>query len=72
MTIATTPWLSTAIDFYKYTMSQLQYELNRTTHVRFALTNRGSERIADLVPLATLRELFSAVQVKLEESERDK
>ncbi len=64
MTIATTPWLSTAIDFYKYTMSQLQYELNRTTHVRFALTNRGSERIADLVPLATLRERFSAVQAR--------
>jgi nicotinic acid phosphoribosyltransferase len=59
-----TPWLSAAIDFYKFTMSQLQYERHRHTQVRFALTNRGTERIADLVPLGTLRERFAAIQAQ--------
>jgi nicotinate phosphoribosyltransferase len=59
-----TPWLSAAIDFYKFTMSQLQYERHRHTQVRFALTNRGTERIADVVPLNTLRERFAAIQAQ--------
>ena len=61
---APAPWLSTGIDYYKFTMSQLQYEHHRNTQVRFALTNRGSEHIADLVTVAVLRERLTAVQAR--------
>lgn len=55
-------WLSTGIDYYKFTMSQLQYEHHRDIQVRFALTNRGSERIADLVAPELLRAQLATVQ----------
>ena len=57
-------WLSAGVDFYKFTMSQLQYEHHRNRQVRFALTNRGSERIADLVTVEVLQERLTAVQAR--------
>jgi nicotinate phosphoribosyltransferase len=45
-------------------MSQLQYEHHRNRQVRFALTNRGSERIADLVTVEVLQERLTAVQAR--------
>lgn len=60
----TAQWLSTGVDYYKFTMSQLQYEHHRDTTVRFALTNRGHQRIADLVQLAVLRDRLAAIQAR--------
>jgi nicotinate phosphoribosyltransferase len=57
-------WLSAGVDFYTFTMSQLQYEHHRNRQVRFALTNRGSERIADLVTVEVLQERLTAVQAR--------
>ena len=63
-TVVASQWLSTGVDYYKFTMSQLQYEHHRDTVVRFALTNRGSERIADFVAPEVLRAQLAAVQAR--------
>ncbi len=52
--------LSAGLDYYKPTMSQLQYEKHGDAEVTFTFKNRGEQRIADFVDA-------QALQVRLDE-----
>ena len=60
----TAHWLSTGVDYYKFTMSQLQYEQHRDTVVRFALTNRGTQRIAEVASIDSIRQRLAVIQAR--------
>src|ERR1044071_5189715 len=50
--------LSSGLDYYKPTMSQLHYEQHPDTEVTFTFKNRGEQRLADYIDPAVLRERF--------------
>ncbi len=58
------PLLTCGLDYYKLTMSQLQYEHHRHTQVTFALKHRGSGLLAQYVDAATLQIHLDAVRAR--------
>lgn len=52
--------LSTGLDFYKPTMSQVAFEKNRDAEVTFTFKNRGKESLAEYVDLEQLQERLDA------------
>jgi nicotinate phosphoribosyltransferase len=65
MTIMTHPrmtTLSAGLDYYKFTMSQLQYEQMPDVQVTFGLINRSDVRLADMIDIDALRHDLDAVR----------
>ena len=58
------PLLTCGLDYYKLTMSQLQYEYHRNTQVTFALKNRSSALLARYVDVAQLQMHLDAVRAR--------
>lgn len=52
------------VDYYKPTMSQVQYEQHPDAEVTFTFKNRGANRIADYVAVDTLQERLNQMQAK--------
>ena len=64
--------LSAGLDFYKPTMSQLQFEKHPEAEVTFTFKNRGKQRLADYVPVEALQaRLDSLRQNGFSQSELD-
>jgi nicotinate phosphoribosyltransferase len=62
------PWsadcLSAGLDYYKLTMSQLQYQRFPQAEVTFALINRSAVRLATYVDVASLQAQLDAVRAQ--------
>jgi nicotinate phosphoribosyltransferase len=56
--------ISTGLDYYKPTMSQLAYEKEPDVHVTFTFHNRGEQRLLDYVDIEILRQHFANLQTK--------
>lgn len=54
--------LTTGLDYYKPTMSQLHYEHNRDTEVTFTFKNRGNQRLLDYIDPEALQDKFNTIQ----------
>lgn len=54
--------LSAGLDYYKFTMSQLQYEQMPDVQVTFGLINRSAVRLADMIDLDALRHDLDTVR----------
>lgn len=55
-------YLSQGLDYYKATMSQVEYSKIPDAVVTFELKNRGNNRLSEYVPPEQLRERLAAVQ----------
>lgn len=58
------PVLTSGLDYYKLTMSQLQYEHHRYTQVTFTLKNRGSALLARYVDAHALQAHLDAMRAR--------
>ena len=54
--------LTGGLDYYKPTMSQLQYERHKDAEVTFTFKNRGDQRLADYIEPSTLQARFDQLR----------
>src|SRR5690348_12522340 len=55
-------YLSSGLDYYKPTMSQLLYEQQRDTEVTFTFKNRGGQRIEEYVEPEALQQRLDTIR----------